>query len=85
MYQTQNRSNQDPLNFPISLTNKLGHLNRLITMDDFPPTNQDLEVKDVLTLEIKKAMELFNKLIENDVAGFNTNFKNEKRNYLIIK
>jgi hypothetical protein len=85
LYQTQNRSNQDPLNFPIRLTNKLGHLNRLITLDDFPPTNQDLEVKDVLTLEIKKAMELFNKLIENDVAAFNTNFKNEKRNYLIIK
>ena len=85
LYQTQNRSNQDPLNFPIRLTNKLGHLNRLITLDDFPPTNQDLEVKDVLALEIKKAMELFNKLIENDVAAFNTNFKNEKRNYLIIK
>ena len=41
LYQTQNRSNQDPLNFPIRLTNKLGHLNRLITIDDFPPTAQD--------------------------------------------
>ncbi len=82
LYQTQNRSNQDPLNFPIRLTNKLGHLNRLITMDDFPPTNQDIEVKRFLTLEVEKAMDLFNKLIENDVAAFNTNFKNEKRNYL---
>ena len=85
LYQTQNRSNQDPLNFPIRLTNKLGHLNRLITMDDFPPTNQDIEVKRFLTLEVEKAMDLYNKLIENDVAAFNTNFKNEKRNYLNIE
>jgi photosystem II stability/assembly factor-like uncharacterized protein len=85
LYQTQNRSNQDPLNFPIRLTNKLGHLNRLITMDDFPPTNQDIEVMRFLTLEVEKAMGLYNKLIENDVAAFNTNFKNEKRNYLNIE
>jgi len=30
LYQTQNRSGQDPLNFPIRLTNKLGHLNSLV-------------------------------------------------------
>jgi len=29
LYQTKNRSGQDPLNFPIRLTNKLGHLNSL--------------------------------------------------------
>lgn len=85
LYQTQNRSNQDPLNFPIRLTNKLGHLNRLITMDDFPPTNQDIEVKEVLTLEVKKAMKLYYNLIENDIVTFNTNFKNEKRNYLNLE
>ncbi|NNL79924.1 MAG: glycosyl hydrolase, partial [Flavobacteriaceae bacterium] len=30
LYQTKNRSRQDPLNFPIRLTNKLGHLNALV-------------------------------------------------------
>ena len=49
LYQTKNRSNQDPLNFPIKLTNKLAHLNRLVTMNDFPPTNQDLMVKNELS------------------------------------
>jgi photosystem II stability/assembly factor-like uncharacterized protein len=38
LYQTQNRSGQDPLNFPIRLTNKLGHLNSLVSMGDFSPT-----------------------------------------------
>jgi len=45
LYQTKNRSNQDPLNFPIRLTNKLAHLNSLVSIDDFPPTEQDIAVK----------------------------------------
>lgn len=82
LYQTQNRSNQDPLNFPIRLTNKLGHLNRLLTIDDFPPTNQDLEVKEELTAAVEVSMERYQQLIESDVASFNEVFKKEKRNYL---
>jgi hypothetical protein len=85
LYQTQNRSNQDPLNFPIRLTNKLGHLNRLITMDDFPPTAQDTAVKDVLSAEVQASMKTYQELIDADVAAFNTAFKNEKRNYLNIE
>ncbi|MAX69678.1 MAG: glycosyl hydrolase, partial [Flavobacteriaceae bacterium] len=42
LYQTQNKSGQDPLNFPIKLTNKLGHLNALVGMGDFAPTEQDV-------------------------------------------
>ena len=82
LYQTQNRSNQDPLNFPIRLTNKLGHLNRLLTIDDFPPTNQDLAVKEELTAAVEVAMERYQQLIDSDVASFNEDFKKEKRNYL---
>ncbi len=82
LYQTQNRSNQDPLNFPIRLTNKLGHLNRLLTIDDFPPTNQDLAVKEELTAAVEVAMEHYQQVIDSDVASFNAVFKKEKRNYL---
>ena len=46
LYQTKNRSGQDPLNFPIKLTNKLGHLNSLVGMGDFGPTDQDIAVKN---------------------------------------
>ena len=49
LYQTKNKSNQDPLNFPIKLTNKLGHLNSLVGMGDFGPTEQDIAVKNELT------------------------------------
>ncbi|MEO1484206.1 MAG: glycosyl hydrolase [Bacteroidota bacterium] len=53
LYQTKNRSNQDPLNFPIRLTNKLAHLSSLVSIDDFPPTEQDIAVKNELSGKIK--------------------------------
>lgn len=50
LYQTQNKSGQDPLNFPIRLTNKLAHLNSLTQMgsNDFPPTAAAIAVRDEL-------------------------------------
>lgn len=49
LYQTKNRSNQDPLNFPIRLTNKLAHLNSLNNIGDGKPTMQMYAVRDELT------------------------------------
>ncbi len=51
LYQTQNQSGQDPLNFPIRLTNKLAHLLSLISQD-YPPTRQALAVQQELTARI---------------------------------
>ena len=85
LYQTQNRSNQDPLNFPIRLTNKLGHLNRLVTINDFPPTAQDEAVRIELTAEVEKQMEHYNKLISEDLEAFNTVFAKLNLDYLTLK
>lgn len=85
LYQTQNRSNQDPLNFPIRLTNKLGHLNRLVTINDFPPTAQDEAVRIELTAEVEKQMEHYNKLISEDLEAFNTAFAKLNLDYLTLK
>ncbi|MEZ7929246.1 MAG: hypothetical protein QMC12_02135, partial [Flavobacteriales bacterium] len=82
-YQTQNRSGQDPLNFPIRLTNKLAHLNSLVSMGDFPPTLQDIKVKDFLTEEINKSLERFDKLIEDEIIGFNNLFNSNNLNHII--
>ena len=83
LYQTQNRSGQDPLNFPIRLTNKLGHLNSLVSMGDFSPTKQDIEVKEYLTNQININLEIFDKLMIEEVKNFNELFNNNKLNYLI--
>ncbi|MEB8328118.1 glycosyl hydrolase [Flavobacteriaceae bacterium KMM 6897] len=85
LYQTQNRSGQDPLNFPIRLTNKLGHLNSLVTMDDFPPTDQDIVVKNELTAEINKELGDFDALVDTEMMAFNEAFNNLKLNYLFLE
>tara|TARA_R110000737_G_scaffold3433_5_gene11670 strand:- start:79 stop:3222 length:3144 start_codon:yes stop_codon:yes gene_type:complete len=84
LYQTQNRSGQDPLNFPIKLTNKLGHLNSLVSIDDFPPTEQDIAVKNELTAKINKELKIFDHVVSSELLEFNAAFNTLELNYLFI-
>jgi hypothetical protein len=85
LYQTKNKSGQDPLNFPIRLTNKLGHLNSLVSMGDFAPTEQDIAVKNELSKQINAQLQAFNTLIDNEIKAFNTAFNTKKLNYLFVE
>jgi uncharacterized coiled-coil DUF342 family protein len=85
LYQTQNKSGQDPLNFPIKLTNKLGHLNSLVAIDDFHPTEQDIAVKNELTTKINEQLSTFDALITKEIQDFNSEFNQLKLNYLFIE
>ncbi|MCP9199380.1 glycosyl hydrolase [Gramella sp. GC03-9] len=85
LYQTKNQSRQDPLNFPIKLTNKLAHLNALVGMDDFPPTEQDIAVKNELTAEINAELEKFDALLSKEVKEFNREFNELDLNYLFVE
>ena len=85
LYQTQNKSNQDPLNFPIRLTNKLGHINNLVMGNDFPPTDQDVEVSKLLTSQIKIQIDHYNKLLTEDLEAFNKTFADLKLDFLTLK
>ncbi len=71
LYQTKNRSSQDPLNFPIRLTNKLAHLNSLTSSGNFKPTVQATEVKDELTKMIDSQLDILKTILERDVPLFN--------------
>jgi hypothetical protein len=85
LYQTQNRSPQDPLNFPIRLNNKLAHLNNLVSKDDFPPTQQDIAVKEELTTEVNKQLASFDAMLDKEVDEFNKDFNTLNLNYLFIE
>lgn len=85
LYQTKNRSNQDPLNFPIKLTNKLAHLNSLVSRDDFPPTDQDIAVKNELTAKINAQLKAFDALVDKEIVAFNNEFNQLKLDYLSIE
>jgi hypothetical protein len=58
IYQVRNQSNQDPLNYPIKLNNKIAALMGVIESADHRPTDQTYEVfkelSDALDAELKK-------------------------------
>jgi photosystem II stability/assembly factor-like uncharacterized protein len=82
LYQTQNRSGQDPLNFPIRLTNKLAHLNSLVSLDDFGPTEQDRAVQQELTAAIEVQLKAFNALVDQEIETFNQAFNEKQLKFL---
>lgn len=62
LYQTQNKSGQDPLNYPIRLNNKLAHLSSVVGNGDYKPTGQAEEVKVELVTKIDEQLVRFKKL-----------------------
>ena len=52
LYQTQNRSGQDPLNFPIRLNNKLSALAGVVGSSDARPTDQSYSVFNTLSAQL---------------------------------
>lgn len=71
LYQTKNRSNQDPLNFPIKLTNKLGHVASLVSMGNYPPTEQDIAVKEETTEKIDDQLKKYKAIKEMKIPELN--------------
>lgn len=53
LYQTKNRSGQDPLNFPIRLTNKLAGVRSGAMTGEFAPTQQMVAVRNELSSRIE--------------------------------
>ena len=71
LYQTKNRSRQDPLNYPIRLNNKLGHLNSLVGMGDYKPTESAIEFSKEVTARIDKHLDALNIILDEKVTAFN--------------
>lgn len=68
LYQTKNRSGQDPLNFPIRLNNKLAHLNSVVGNGDYKPTDGAVEVRQELTEKIDVQLARFRKLEREQIS-----------------
>ena len=75
LYQTKNQSRQDPLNFPIRLTNKLAYLNTLNRSGDYAPTQQSLDVKNELVKKINQELVKFNKIEKEELTSFNEAYR----------
>ena len=70
LYQTQNRSGQDPLNFPIRLTNKLASLNSM-TQGEYRPTEAAYAVQRDIAGRIDAELARYYAVRDADVARFN--------------
>ena len=84
LYQTKNRSSQDPLNYPIKLSNKLAHLNALVGVGDARPTNQAIEVKNALVKEIDESLEAFYQLKEKNIPDLNEMVKSKQTDAIYL-
>ena len=71
LYQTKNRSSQDPLNFPIRLNNKLAALAGVVQSADAAPTDQSYAVYDELVLQIDAQLAKLAQIMKTDVPAFN--------------
>jgi hypothetical protein len=70
LYQTQNRSRQDPLNFPIRLNNKLAGLNQA-GVGNTRPTDQAQAFKKEVIGKIDTSLQAWQKIINEAIPEFN--------------
>ena len=71
IYQVRNQSNQDPLNFPIKLNNKLGALMGVVERGENPPTDQQYEVYEYLRVQLNEQLERMQVILREDLTRLN--------------
>ena len=70
IYQVRNRSNQDPLNFPIKLNNQIAALQRVVESGDSKPTDQTYEVFKELNARLEEIKKRYEDILKSDTSGF---------------
>ena len=78
LYQTKSKSNQDPLNFPIRLNNKLAHLNSLTRIGSYRPTQQAIDFKNEINQLIDKELSKLYVLFDQNVKILNQKVRESK-------
>ena len=71
LYQTQNKSRQDPLNFPIRLNDKLAAVMQAVAFGDVRPTEQSRAVFAELSVAVDAELAKLAKVWAEDVPAFN--------------
>lgn len=84
LYQTKNRSGQDPLNYPVRLNNKLGALGSEVDGSDFKPTEQVKSVYKEVTEKIDVQLNQLNKVMTDKIPKFNEIIKQKQVSAITI-
>ena len=72
LYQTQNESRQDPLNYPIRLNNKLTSLMNTVDVGDARPTAGAIAVREELSTAIRSELQQLDAVWEEHVPALNS-------------
>jgi photosystem II stability/assembly factor-like uncharacterized protein len=71
IYQVRNQSNQDPLNFPIKVNNRLANLMSMAERGDGRPMNNMSEIFDILVNELRGYTDRLDEVWAIDLAAVN--------------
>jgi kynureninase len=71
IYQVRNQSNQDPLNYPIKLNNKIAALMGAVEGVHGAPTAQSYIVFQELSQRLDAQLQALDRVITSDLAAFN--------------
>jgi len=71
LYQTKNKSEQDPLNFPIRLNDKLGGVYLVASVGDARPTDSALAVRDELVGKADAELTALAELLDEELPAVN--------------
>jgi len=71
LYQVRNQSNQDPLNFPIKLNNRLASLRRSVETGDAKPTAAAYQVFNELSAELAGHLDKLQMVINKELPAIN--------------
>ena len=85
LYQTKNQSNQDPLNYPIRLNNKLAALGGVVGSAEAAPTAQSYAVYDELVAEIDAQLQKLAQIMRTDVPAFNQLVREQNIPAVVVK
>lgn len=84
LYQTKLKSNQDMLNYPIKLNNKLAHVASLASMGVYRPTDQMIGVKNDISQQIDIELKKWYMILEKEIPVYNELIRQEKVNFIGI-
>lgn len=85
LYQTKNRSGQDPLNFPVRLNNKIGALGGEIDGGDFKPTDQVKAVYNEIGGQIDTQLKSLNTIFTDQLPEFNNLVRQKEVKAVVIQ
>ncbi len=85
LYQTKNQSNQDPLNYPIRLNNKLAALGGVVGSAEAAPTAQSYAVYDEVVSQIDAQLQKLAQIMRTDVPAFNQLVREQNIPAVVVK